>query len=142
MNEISNKHLEWVKEELKTNNFYNTALGDSILNLVEQIHTSCKSEPMLMNAVVDIINRIFERKPLTTLEGGDEMVETVNEFGQTSIRNKRYNAVNYHDGKYYDDHAITFIDHKGVKYHMYQNGKSSRQEIKFPYYPVEKLVKI
>lgn len=142
MNEIAQKKLEWLKEELKTNQFYGTPLGDSILKFVEETHNACKSEPMVMAGVVDIINRVFQNKPLTALNGGDEMVESTNEQGQTGVRNKRYNSVCYENGKYYDDTAITFIDHHGNKYHMYQNGKSSRQEINFPYYPVETLVKI
>ena len=142
MHNIAKKHLEWTKYELKQNNFDETDFGKSFLKFLEESHAIAKSEPMIMNSILELVTRTFKHQPHTALLGEGEMVTQMNTHGQQSIRNKRYPSVCFENGKYYDDTAITFIDSNGVKYHMSQNGKISRQEIKFPYYPVETLVKI
>ena len=143
MNPQGIKKLEWLKEELKHNNFAETNVGKALYSFYEECLKISNCEPFILENFKEMVNKVFDSYPLTELSGDkDEMLEVVDQDGNKCLRNKRYDPVcsDFNDHtKFYDDEAITFIIN-GVKTHLYQNGVSSRRQINFPYYPTREYV--
>ncbi|MBP3886848.1 MAG: hypothetical protein J6F30_04230 [Cellulosilyticum sp.] len=129
--------LKWAEEELKRYGytFYGEGMNDDVLEilkiLIDQGHTN-----MSASIVIQLVDRLWSWKPLTSLTGeDDEWTDDLDPTGD-KWQNKRYSAVfkNKETGECYDIEGRIFAEPNGVTFTCRQ----SRVPIEFPYMPPDK----
>ena len=137
--------MDHAKNELKIMNLDKIELGETIINLIRQLHEISGNHPRVMKSVVQSIADLIDEKPITPITESDFTLETHSEGGRTFEvwRCTRYPHVyKAADGKYYDDRAIVYktsCDSLDKQY-IYQGGLSSKREVLLPYVVREEIV--
>jgi hypothetical protein len=129
--------LTYAREELKRNGLLETDLGNSILELLKQIHIASYGNTLHMENMVVMVTRLINRLPLSTIDKEEVCHKRVSAHGEIVVGTPRYEfLIQEADGKYYDMHATAFVNSAGQKYYI---SKSKKEVVDFPYYPVEKV---
>ena len=128
------KFDEYAKQELSKIGLENTELERSIILLL-QTSISLYNDPLLVKNVLNMIERITERKPLSPLLE-EELLEDVN----GNIYHPRYDHIQKVDNYYVDNRAVGFINNKGQKWYGTNGVWRSSKQITFPYYPEEQII--
>lgn len=137
-----NEYIDYVKQELEYNNLIKIDLGKQILKLFETSWEFSDSNKLTVDGIVNMVTRLNKKLPLIPLEEEDMVLYQPNN-APAHKRHKRYFPVfQGQDGKYYDEHAVLFVNEHGIEMYCYSSNYSSRIEIEFPYYPVQKYVNI
>lgn len=137
--------IDYAKNELRMMNFDKIELGETIVNLIRQLHEISGNSPRIMKSIIMSIADLIDEKPITPITESDFKLETHTDNGNVVEiwRCTRYPHVyKAPDGKYYNDRAIVYktrYDSLDKKY-IYQGGLSSKQEIVLPYLVSEKIV--
>jgi hypothetical protein len=139
------EHLkEYAERELELSGFDQTEFGRTALKLLDDLADLTRGDAETMKQLCALLPRLIDRKPLSPITEEDFELETYTE-GDRSIeilRCTRYPYVYKMDGKYYDDRAVAFRNADSAesdRMYIYQNGNSSKQEIKLPYFPNEEV---
>jgi hypothetical protein len=133
--------LEHARRELKITNFDQTELGDIILKFLEQSAKITNNDTNSMYQLVNMLSLLIDQKPISPITEDDFIEEEYFE-GNNSIKIWRCTRYQHlyktEDGRYWDDRAIAFRfadSSSSDRIYLYQNGRSSKQEITLPYYP-------
>jgi len=135
--------MEHAKNELKIMNLDKIQLGDTILNLIRQLHEVSGNHPRVMKSVIQSIADLIDEKPISPITKSDFKLETCNDGEREVWRCTRYPHVyKAADGKYYDDRAVIYkTSYESLdKQYIYQGNISSKREVFLPYVVCEKVV--
>ena len=142
------RHLrEYAERELELTGFMATAFGETCLKFLDDLADVAGEDPESMKTVASMLTRLIDRRPLSAITEADFEVETHSEGSRTVEieRCTRYPYLYKQDGKYYDDRAVAFQredSQPGDRMYVYQSGNSSKQEVKLPYFPVERIERL
>jgi hypothetical protein len=132
--------LEFAKKELALINFDQSDINEPMLAFLEQNSKICNNDPASMKQIINLLNRVVDKLPLSAITEEDFEPEHHSENGNsiTVYRCTRYPHVYKMNGRYYDDRAVSFKFADNAEtdiMYLYQGGNGSKQEISLPYYP-------
>jgi hypothetical protein len=132
--------LEFAKKELALINFDQSDINEPMLAFLEQNSKMCNNDPESMKKIINLLNRVVDRLPLSAITEEDfEPEHHLEEDTTVTIyRCTRYPHVYKINGQYYDDRAVSFKfsdNSETDTMYIYQSENSSKQEINIPYYP-------
>ena len=134
--------LERAKTELELLNLSEHAFGKAFLDLLKESHLLTKGDPALTRMFLNMPTRVYNGFPLSPIT--KEEFEKDNEG---TYRCSRYEPafLGGNDNKYYDSHAIGFVNPKQpycITYGKNENVNSTMEITQFPYYPQFKIVEL
>ena len=147
MTEFKRYQREYAERELELTGFMETAFGETCLKFLDDLADVAGEDPESMKTVAGMLTRLIDRRPLSAITEEDFETETHVEGSRTVeiARCTRYPYLYKQDGKYYDDRAVAFQredSQPGDRMYVYQSGNSSKQEVKLPYFPVERIERL
>lgn len=132
--------LTYARRELEITNFNQTELGETILKFLEQSAKITNNDLVSMKNLASMLLLLIDQQPISPITENDFIEEEYFE-GTNSV--KLWRCVRYQhlykteDGRYWDDRAVAFKfadSSDSDKMYLYQNGRSSKQEVAMPYY--------
>ena len=142
------RHLrEYAQRELELTGFSETKFGTTCLQYLDDLADVAGDDPESMKTVAGMLTRLIDKRPLSAITEEDFETETHVEGSRTVEieRCTRYPYLYKQDGRYWDDRAVAFQREDsapGDRMYVYQSGKSSKQEVELPYFPVEQIKKL
>ena len=142
------RHLrEYAERELELTGFMATEFGTTCLKFLDDLADVAGEDPESMKTVAGMLTRLIDRRPLSAITEDDFETETHSEGSRTVEieRCTRYPYLYKQDGRYWDDRAVAFQREDGQpgdRMYVYQSGNSSKQEVKLPYFPVERIERL
>lgn len=138
MNDIVERKLQFVKNELALAGLEGTEFANSIVNFIKSMLLNSSCDVAIIEHNMMMVNRLLNDLPITPLNEKDF---TPTDDGFNLLRTSRYGyAYKDVDGNWYDDRAVAYI-RQGNKVYVYDGETSSKKKITLPYYPDEVVIK-
>lgn len=137
INTATDQLLEYARTELKTINFDQIDIGNTILQFLEQSAELTGNDASSMKQLANILLLLIDRYPISPITEDDFQLEQHGE-NLTMMRCTRYPYIyQSSDGKYWNDRAVAFkfkdAPDGDIMFLYRPNG--SKREITLPYFP-------